>query len=127
MRDPRPDGLSRRQLGALVWGALVSSLVRMAPGSMLPAAGGGAWLSAALSVPGVLVLGLVLGLLLSLRRPGEGLGSFFAGPWIPGRAGLWRGCAPCGWYSAAGLCSGAGETGSWRRCTRRAPSGSLPG
>ena len=84
MRDPRPDGLSRRQLGALVWGALVSSLVRMAPGSMLPAAGGGAWLSAALSVPGVLVLGLVLGLLLSLRRPGEGLGELFCRALDPG-------------------------------------------
>ena len=36
----RPEGLSPAQLNWLLWGALASSLVRVAPGAMLPAGEG---------------------------------------------------------------------------------------
>ena len=93
MRDPRPDGLSRRQLGWLLWGALLSPLTRTAPGALLAAAEGGAWLAAALCVPGGALLAVILGRYYALRRPGEGLGGLLCrglGPG-PGRVltGIW--------------------------------------
>ena len=89
---PGESKLTRRQLALLLWGAMLSPLVRRLPG----AAGRGAWLAALLALPPALLLGSLLGRTLSRRRPGEGLGELFlraAGP-VPGRIaaglfGLW--------------------------------------
>ena len=89
---PGESKLTRRQLALLLWGAMLSPLVRRLPG----AAGRGAWLAALLALPPALLLGSLLGRMLSRRRPGEGLGELFlraAGP-VPGRIaaglfGLW--------------------------------------
>ena len=96
MSDPRPDGLSRKELGWLLWGALLSPLTRTVPGALLRAAEGGAWLAAALCLPGAALLAAILGRFYDLRRPGEGLGGLLCrglGPG-PGRVlaglyGLW--------------------------------------
>ena len=86
MRDPRPEGLSRGQLGWLVWGAMASPLVRVVPGAALPRAGGGVWLSVLLALPGCGALGLLLGCVLSLQKPGEDLsGLLCRGLGVPGR------------------------------------------
>ena len=93
MGEERDAPLTRRQLGALLWGACVSAVLRRIPGSLLPAAGGGAWLSAALCVPAAGAMGLLLGRFLEKRAPGEGLGELLcrAAGGGPGRvlAGLY--------------------------------------
>ena len=58
----REDRLSRFQQGALLWCAMVSPMIRQAPGAAAAAAGRGAWVSAVFALP----LGAVLGLGLTL-------------------------------------------------------------
>jgi len=77
MGDDRPDVLSRRQLALLLWCALISPLIRQAPGAMVSAAGEGVWLSALSCMPAAAVLGLLWGRYLRSRRAGEGLGELF--------------------------------------------------
>ena len=52
----RARGLTRRQLSLLVWCAMISPLIRHVPG----AAGKGSWLTGLLTLPGALLLGLLL-------------------------------------------------------------------
>jgi len=89
----REDRLTRRQLGALLWGIMVSPMIRQAPGGAVTAAGRGVWLSALLSLPAAALLGVLMGALLASRSPGEGLGERLCRDLGPGAgriaAGLW--------------------------------------
>lgn len=82
--DKRPDTLSRRQLGWLLWAAMLSSLVRQAPGAMLPAAGGAAWLSPLLAAPAAALPAWVTARFLRRREPGEGAGELLCRALGPG-------------------------------------------
>ena len=89
----RRDRLSRRQFAALVWGLMVSPMLRQAPGPVARAAGRGAWLSALLALPAAGLLALAAGRFLGSRRPGEGLGELLCRAlgrgWGRAAAALW--------------------------------------
>lgn len=74
MQNARSDTLTRRQLAALTFCALLSPLIRQIPATVVGRSGRGAWISAAAALaPTALVLWL-MGLFLRRRQPGEGLG-----------------------------------------------------
>ena len=82
----REDRLSRFQQGALLWCAMVSPMIRQAPGAAAAAAGRGAWVSAVFALP----LGAVLGLALGRFFPRRGTLSFRgAARLLPGLWALW--------------------------------------
>ena len=82
----RKDRLSPFQLGALLWCAMISPMIRQAPGAVAAAAGRGAWVSAVFSLP----LGAALGLAMGRSVPGQRETPFRGtGRIVPGLWALW--------------------------------------
>ena len=57
----QPDKISRTQLMALLWAGVMAPAAELLPGVLLPGAGKGAWLAAALAAPAVLAAGWLMG------------------------------------------------------------------
>lgn len=77
MYDPREDRISRRQMTAMGWVALLAPLIRQIPGSLLGPAGRTGWLAIPAAALPLWGLSRLLGRFLKNRGPDEGLGEMF--------------------------------------------------
>lgn len=77
------DKISRTQLMALLWAGILAPAAELLPALLLPGAGRGAWLAAALAAPVVLAAGWVMGSLAGPEGLARGIRALL-GRWLGG-------------------------------------------
>ena len=77
------DKISRTQLMALMWAGILAPVAELLPALLLPGAGRGAWLAAALAAPVVLAAGWVMGSLAGREGLARGIRALL-GRWLGG-------------------------------------------
>lgn len=77
------DKISRTQLMALLWAGILAPAAELLPALLLPGAGRGAWLAAALAAPVVLAAGWVMGSLAGREGLARGIRALL-GRWLGG-------------------------------------------
>lgn len=82
----KDDKISRTQLMALLWAGVMAPAAELLPALLLPGAGRGAWLAAALAAPLVLAAGWLMGSLAGRKGLGQRITALL-GKW-PGRTVL---------------------------------------
>ena len=75
------DKISRTQLMALMWAGILAPVAELLPALLLPGAGRGAWLAAALAAPVVLAAGWVMGSLAGREGLARGVRALRDGAW----------------------------------------------